>query len=138
VNLHAIVYVSSATRLPDESTITHLLQRARQRNLEHGVTGLLLYADGSFMQYIEGPQAGLTVVYNVIRRDALHHSLIELLNEPVGEREFADWTMAYSADTLPPFLRPQPRGKRAAAQPLLGTGHQLLQTVWREARRRLS
>lgn len=95
-DLHCIVYTSSATHLLNQGEIEHLLERARQRNLEKGVTGLLLYCEGSFMQYIEGPHPGLMEIYKVILHDPLHHMIIELMNGPIRNREFADWAMAYS------------------------------------------
>lgn len=137
MDLHAIVYVSSATTLPDSAALRHLLLRARQRNLEHGITGLLMYADGNFMQYIEGPLAPLMHIYQLIRRDPMHHTLIEMFNEAVPEREFCDWAMAYRTETLPSFLQPRSYEQRFAPQPPLGPGRQLLQSVWRDARSRL-
>jgi hypothetical protein len=59
------------------------------------VTGVLLYAEGRFHQYIEGPAAGLERVYAAIQRDPLHHNIFEFLREPIQQREFSNWTMGY-------------------------------------------
>ena len=75
--LHALVYVSTARHRLSLDEIDHLLERARVRNEREGVTGVLLYNDGNFMQYLEGPAAGMSVVYAAIQRDALHAGLIE-------------------------------------------------------------
>lgn len=93
--LEAVLYVSTATRWLTAAELERLLKEARQRNLECGVTGVLLYSYGNFMQYFEGPAEGVTEVYEVIRRSALHQGLIELLHEPIDAREFDDWTMAF-------------------------------------------
>ncbi len=51
--LYNLVYVSSAVRPPTEAELRHLLQRAQERNRTQGVTGVLLFDAGNFMQYIE-------------------------------------------------------------------------------------
>jgi hypothetical protein len=109
--LSCLVYVSSAVREVSQADIDHLLKRAWARNLGHRVSGALLYAAGDFMQYIEGPEAGLAEVYRHIRADPLHTGIIELLREPIAEREFGEWLMAYRAlgggrDAEPPQQRP--------------------------------
>ena len=93
-DLESIVYVSSATRLLSLDEIQHLLSRSRDRNLQHGVTGVLLYVGGNFMQYIEGPAAGLNVIYRIIQQDELHSGIIEVSREAVEQRQFGDWSMA--------------------------------------------
>ena len=52
-DLESLVYVSSAVRLLNLEEIGYLLRRARERNTEYGITGVLLYVGGNFMQYIE-------------------------------------------------------------------------------------
>ena len=77
------------------SELEHLRKRAEARNVEEDVTGVLLYSDGSFMQYLEGPAAGLSRVYGFIKADRLHYGVIDLLREPIHEREFAGWSMTF-------------------------------------------
>lgn len=135
--LHAIVYVSSAVRLLEQADIDHLLHRARARNATEGITGLLLYRDGAFMQYIEGPRAPLMKVYASILADRLHHHVTQLLDEGIDAREFAGWAMGYSSATMPQFLQlRQARWQRnAAAAEASSPGKALLQKVWAEAAR---
>jgi hypothetical protein len=93
--LHALVYVSTAVRpmaLPD---IDRLLEVARARNAKLQVSGVLLYDAGHFMQYLEGPAAGMTLVYQSIKASTLHHGIIELLREPIATSEFPEWSMAF-------------------------------------------
>lgn len=93
--LQSIVYVSSAVRLFSAEEIRHLLDAARKRNQEYGVTGVLLHCDGNFMQYIEGPSAGLDHVYGIICTDSKHRGMIEIMRAPIDRREFGEWSMAY-------------------------------------------
>ncbi len=93
--IDALVYVSTAVRIPSTAELEHLLTRARARNADHAVTGVLLYSDGNFMQYLEGPGAGIDTVYEFIKIDPLHRGIIELIREPIPRREFAQWSMAF-------------------------------------------
>lgn len=93
--LQALVYVSTAAHHLSEAEIGHLLDRARERNAKEQVTGVLLYSHGNFMQYLEGPRAGVARIYEHIVADRLHHGIIELVREPIAVREFSDWTMAF-------------------------------------------
>ena len=94
-NLESIVYVSSAVRLLTFDEIGHLLKRARERNMEYGVTGVLLYDGGNFMQYIEGPKNNLDVIYKIIEDDKQHTGIILLSREALEKRQFADWSMGF-------------------------------------------
>lgn len=93
-DLWAIVYVSKAARPMTQDDLAHILEGARRRNAEEGITGVLLYSDGSFMQYLEGPAAGMLRVYAIIKTHPLHYGLIDLVREPIQSREFAEWSMA--------------------------------------------
>lgn len=93
--LESLVYVSSAVRLLDPEEIQYLLERARQRNREYDVTGVLLYTGGNFMQYIEGPKDNLDVIYKIIQEDEQHTGIILISREPIERRQFGEWSMAY-------------------------------------------
>lgn len=93
--LYAIVYVSQAARQLSLPELLQLQAQAQQRNQQEAVTGVLLYADGAFMQYLEGPAPGLARTYERIRPHPWHYGVIDLLREPIAEREFAGWSMAF-------------------------------------------
>jgi len=94
-DLYSLVYVSTATRLLAMDDIGRLLDKARQRNLDQDVTGVLLYSDGNFMQCLEGPAARLASVYETIKSDSLHFGIIDLVRESIESREFSEWSMAF-------------------------------------------
>jgi hypothetical protein len=95
--LYAILYISTAARLLSADELDRLCRSAQARNLQEDVTGVLLYSDGAFMQYLEGPAGGLARIYGVIKADPLHYGVIDLLREPIQGREFAAWSMAFRA-----------------------------------------
>ena len=94
-DLDSLVYVSSAVRLLTLEEIGYLLKRARERNKEYGITGVLLYVGDNFMQYIEGPKDNLDIIYKIIREDDQHAGLSLLSREAIDSRQFGDWSMAY-------------------------------------------
>jgi len=100
-DLEALVYVSSATHQFCLAEIDYLLNRAQARNAEENVTGVLLYNDGSILQYLEGPADVLTKIFEIIKADPRHFGIIELYRGPIPAREFAEWPMAFrSSNTL--------------------------------------
>jgi hypothetical protein len=133
--LHALVYVSTATHSLSENELSHLLDRARTRNSQEGVTGVLLYSHRNFIQYLEGPAAGLEKVYAVIKADPQHQGIIELMREPIESREFLDWSMAFrniSAFGLasPPGIYTVFEAAGSAGMRPASAGHVFLSKFW--------
>ena len=94
-DLFSLVYVSTASRQLDLLELSRLQASAQRRNAREGVSGVLLYADGNFMQCLEGPAQGLARVYDVIRSDALHYGIVEIVRERIAVRQFSEWSMAF-------------------------------------------
>lgn len=95
--LVSLVYTSTASHPLRETALTHLLAQCRDLNSERGVTGMLLYRGGRFIQVLEGAPAVVTALVETILRDARHHDVKVLLRESLPTRRFADWTMGYEA-----------------------------------------
>lgn len=89
------VYVSSATHLFTKSQLLELLTKSRENNTKLGLTGMLLYKDGNFMQILEGEEATVRALYAKVDRDPRHHGVITLLQGHVEERQFSDWSMGF-------------------------------------------
>src|SRR4051812_5219931 len=69
-------------------------------NPAHDVTGLLLHCEGTFLQVLEGPQAGVHEIYRRILASRLHRDIVLLFDHGIAAREFGDWAMA-SQEVLP-------------------------------------
>jgi hypothetical protein len=65
-----IVYVSAASEPFSDQQLKELLQKSRQNNVAAGITGMLLYKDGTFMQTLEGPELAVKIL--LIRSGATH------------------------------------------------------------------
>ena len=90
-----LVYVSSATTPFGKPELQALLSKARKNNTALGVTGMLLYKDGNFMQVLEGEEAVVTKVAKTIEADARHKGVLVLLRANSPERQFLDWSMGF-------------------------------------------
>lgn len=91
--LHGLVYVSASAQLLSHGQLSFVLERARHHNARTGVTGVLLYADGSLMHCLEGEQNALSEAWKIVKTDLCHHGDIELLHEPIARRVFESWSV---------------------------------------------
>jgi len=90
-----LVYVSSATREFSVAELSAMLATFRENNARLGITGMLLYKDGHFMQLLEGEAEPLAELFQHIVRDPRHRGVITLLEEEVAGRSFGEWSMAF-------------------------------------------
>lgn len=108
-DLISLVYTSTASQPFRETALEHLLAVCRRRNDGQGITGLLLHRDGRFIQVLEGHPDTVAELVDIIRSDSRHHDLRVLLEEPITERRFPDWTMGYRVlnhgESRPPGCR---------------------------------
>lgn len=90
-----LVYTSVATQPLSEEELADLLQQSKSNNQQSGITGLLLYREGLFMQLLEGPEDEVLNCYDRIRADPRHHDILKLVENLTRRRLFADWAMAF-------------------------------------------
>jgi uncharacterized membrane protein (DUF373 family) len=88
-------YISTATRPMTTEDLTDILQVARTRNADKGITGMLLYSNGTFVQVLEGEEDDLNALLEVIKRDSRHTALHVLERKQIARREYPDWTMGF-------------------------------------------
>ena len=60
---------------------------------DQGVTGILVYGDGVFLQAIEGGRQAISDLYGTIQRDARHRDVVLLDYEEITQRRFGGWSM---------------------------------------------
>ena len=89
------IYSSSAVIRLSQRELLELLKAARIRNESQGLTGMLLYRDGKYLQYLEGPPESVNDLLRRLRRDDRHDRIKILRAGNVTERLFPDWSMAY-------------------------------------------
>jgi GTP cyclohydrolase I len=93
--LSMLVRLLYASRAVDTSTaaIESILHQSREHNPASGVTGVLCYGGGIFLQAIEGGRMAISELYGHIQRDPRHKDVVLLHYEEISERRFAGWTM---------------------------------------------
>ena len=94
--LYTLIYRSQASRAVHEVTLPPLLRKARLHNERTRIGGLLLYANGEFMQVLEGSEPALSQLYARIQADPRHYAVRTIAYGPIAERAFPDWCMAYA------------------------------------------
>lgn len=96
--LDSLLYVSTSALVPSQQALEleRIVQSSQGRNLEQDVTGALVFTERHFAQYLEGPEEGMEELMASIRRDWRHKDVQTVYREPISERRFPTWSMAYA------------------------------------------
>jgi hypothetical protein len=108
VNLIHCIYSSRSNVPIEEAGIEALLERARINNNSRGITGMLLFIEGSFFQVLEGEAGQVDRTYLSIAADRRHDRVTQIIREPIAQRCFGEWSMGFESV------------ERMAAQQLIG------------------
>jgi EAL domain-containing protein (putative c-di-GMP-specific phosphodiesterase class I) len=92
-----LIYCSAARHSFSSEELQQLLARARKNNAQLGLTGMLLYTDGSFFQVLEGEPATVDRMFEKISSDARHARVTVIIRETIPTRSFEEWTMGYAS-----------------------------------------
>jgi hypothetical protein len=88
-----LMYASRAVNAVDQNELVAILRKSKANNPEHGITGVLCYSEGIFLQVLEGGRSEVNRLYNRIAADP-RHTDVELMHyEEISERRFAGWSM---------------------------------------------
>ncbi|MDN3596735.1 BLUF domain-containing protein [Zunongwangia endophytica] len=84
----AICYVSSAAPLLTDKDVDEVLSWTQSWNLDHNLTGMLLYSDGNFFQVIEGETETVKGIFSNIYNDTRHRNLIKIFDKQIDKNSF--------------------------------------------------
>ncbi len=100
--IRAVVYVSTAgeeiagDKLGlSNGKLDQVVDDAARFNRNAGVTGVLLFDGERFLQYLEGPEDGLSVSYSRVLGASSHNGIVELQRGRVGQRRLPFWPMKW-------------------------------------------
>jgi hypothetical protein len=93
--LRTLVYASTAHLWVDESDLKKILDNARDYNEKKDLTGVLIYEDGNFLQTIEGPPKEIDLVFEKILSSQKHFDIQVILDTPILNRSFPNWSMGF-------------------------------------------
>jgi len=88
-----LLYVSKAVNNDANSHTEAILASSRAHNVSNGITGILCYGGGLFLQVIEGGRAQVNELYNALVQDKRHTDVVLLHYEEITQRRFSGWTM---------------------------------------------
>lgn len=89
------IYTSSAVRQFSDQELGLLLEGAATFNKIHDISGLLLYASGTFMQVLEGAPEVVDELMRRIKVDARHRDVNVLVRNLRTSRDFSRWHMGF-------------------------------------------
>lgn len=116
--MYRLVYVSAATSLFSKAELMELLRKARDKNQRLGITGMLLYKDGDFLQLLEGDRPAVKALFEVIEADPRHDGTIVVLEEDAEARVFDNWSMGFR-DLYDPEVQATPGFSQYMNTPLV-------------------
>ncbi len=95
-SIHNLVYCSQASADLDDEVIASIIATARHHNPRLGITGLLVFGQGIFFQWLEGPRDNVTGLLARIAADTRHTNLVVLSQEDdIRDRLFPEWDMEW-------------------------------------------
>ena len=92
-----------------------ILNQARRRNAERGLTGCLHHENGMFFQWLEGPRLTLSRLMERLRDDDRHVGVTVIDQGRLEERLFGNWQMRHSDPATASLLEWLTRGARGEA-----------------------
>jgi hypothetical protein len=97
--IYQIIYSSESSTPMQLDDLEDILEHARIWNASVGITGALVYADGVFLQILEGDRVTVQELMIKILRDLRHETVTVLRECEIPCAVFGRWQMAYVSAT---------------------------------------
>ena len=88
-----LMYASRAASGIDQTELVAILKKSKVNNPPAGISGVLCFSGGIFLQVLEGGRAQVNKLYHHIAADKRHHDVMLMNYEEIEERSFAGWAM---------------------------------------------
>lgn len=93
--MYNLLYTSNATIETNYDVLNQILSTARGNNEKLGITGMLLYSEGSFVQLLEGDKEKVQVTFKKICSDSRHENIEVVIEANATKRFFPQWQMGF-------------------------------------------
>ena len=93
--VYYVCYFSTAIKPLNDKQLEAMLKKTRKTNSELGLTGMLIYIEGTFIQMIEGDKDTVEKVYKKISLDNRHKQLIKVISGIWVSAKFDGWSMGF-------------------------------------------
>lgn len=94
-DIFSLLYLSEGNIPFSKNDLQELLTIARENNTRLGITGMLVFKNGNFLQVIEGRKETVLALYEKIAQDTRHIRLKTLFRGVSAQRDFPDWSMGF-------------------------------------------
>lgn len=94
--LHEILYCSVLAPDQPANIVGQIVTRARARNAELKISGVLVFDGLRFCQHLEGPRTEITRVMDRIGQDPRHVDVRVVYDGQLAERRYGRFEMGYS------------------------------------------
>ncbi|WP_421853617.1 BLUF domain-containing protein [Novosphingobium sp.] len=92
--LETFVYCSRAAEGIDDSAVDQIIAFSQARNVDRGITGVLVFGSGIFFQWVEGPPAEVQTLITGLYGDARHFDIVQLdRSVDMRDRIYPGWEM---------------------------------------------
>ncbi len=88
-----LMYASRALPSVNQDELIAILRKSKATNPGVGITGVLCYSQGIFLQVLEGGRSAVNKLYNRVAADPRHTDVELMIYEEIGQRSFAGWSM---------------------------------------------
>ena len=92
--IRTVIYTSNAAPGVDEAALRDILAASRRNNAAWHLSGVLAFADGTFLQVVEGPVWPMVKALARIETDPRHRHMQVLLDFEAERRSMPGWAMA--------------------------------------------
>ena len=100
-----LLYVSRSVKPETPQDTESILNSSRDHNISNGITGVLCFGGGIYLQAIEGGRNQVNALYSHIVKDPRHKDVVILDYQEISERRFGGWTMGHvRLDKLNPSI----------------------------------
>lgn len=95
--MYYLIYSSIACPDVDERELKRIITTAQRNNSTLGLTGMLIYHDGMFIQMLEGDEKTVEETFTKISNDPRHYAVSRVFSGNEEKRCFPDFSMALEA-----------------------------------------
>jgi len=93
--LYTIIYISESSKDISEKDLEQILTSSRANNSTVGISGMLIFKNGEFMQALEGEKEAIEKLMARIDQDDRHDNITILSQKPIPNRHFKNWSMGF-------------------------------------------
>ncbi len=91
-----LIYMSAASPTMTSVKARDIAEQSQMNNALADISGVLVFDGVNFAQILEGDEAAVRRLLDIISADDRHSNLTVLAQGPISGRSFAGWSMAYN------------------------------------------